>query len=168
MPQLAETSAGLNVSTADEAGASYHAAVDAAKGLLLAAAWKSDIVRVGAWTVTPSRPSLFVLHRWPNGTISASASVPGGVGTLQLIVDATPTSEVLSTESPTHGTTHNNSSTSSGLNSCVLHFDLPSGDLLGMSTATSCQLPDLVDGGHSSPPRPAARHDHGGTLSDGR
>jgi hypothetical protein len=133
MPDLAKATAGLNVSTALEAGSSYHAAADAANGLLIAAAWKHDPVRLGGWAVTPSRPSLFVLRRWPNGTISASASVPDGVGTLTLVVGAA--SQVLrGSEAPGSVTqAHRGSSIS-----CVLHFDLPSGDSLGMSTKAAC------------------------------
>ena len=64
-------------------GNEFRAALDPTSSVLLGAVWTEggDIaVNAGCWSVQPSRACAFVLRKWHNGTLSASATVPGADG----------------------------------------------------------------------------------------
>ena len=78
MPALAATGAGLVVNTPGDG--SLHAAVEPGRGLLLGAVWAaptraSGLLHLGGWSLSASRPSLFVLQSFQNGTVVGTASV---------------------------------------------------------------------------------------------
>ena len=72
---------------------------------------------------------MFVLWARPNGTISASASVPDAGGVLQLVVTAVP---------------HQTGSSYVRTKLCRLHFKLQEGDELGRSVEASCAPSEAV------------------------
>ena len=123
MQHLAETAGGLIVS-GEEAGSRYHAAVDAAAGVLLGVAWDATTIELAGWQVAASMPSAFVLRWLKNGTISGSASIPDRGGELQLKVAV-------------HGSRPEEGG---GEQSCALRFALSTGEELGKSVLASCNL----------------------------
>ena len=114
MGDLAETTGGLVTSNGTKA---YHAAVEPATGVLLAVAWEAAAIHLAGWAVSASRPCVFVLRSWPNGTVHGSASIPDGGGELRLTV----------------------ASPSGRGQKCVLRFVASvEGDELGKSVSASC------------------------------
>jgi outer membrane protein assembly factor BamB len=131
MAQLSSDKGNLVIS-GPEARSAYHAAADPGHGLLLAVVWEATMVNLGGWQVLPSRAAMFVLHSWPNGSISASASVPDAGGEqLHLVVTAAPAHRVRGNAPAIK-------------RSCTLNFQLPSGDALGKSVAASCVLNEVL------------------------
>ena len=83
---------GMSAALADSGGyvlagdgtSGFRAALDPTGDVLLGAVCAKDgapsYVNVGCWSVRPSRACAFLLHKWVNGTLSVSASVPGADG----------------------------------------------------------------------------------------
>ena len=106
---------------------------------VLGAVWTEGgtTATVGCLTINASRACAFVLRRWANGTLSASASVPGANGgNLSLAI----------THHACDGGEWSVAADSDGEPGCVrdasgdlsLHFQLPSGDYLGKSVDVVC------------------------------
>ena len=135
MPSALTSTGGYTLAGGGSSG--FTAASNSAGDVLLAAVWshKGAAVDTGCWSVEASRACVFALHKWQNGTISASASVPGADGNLTLtIMD----SACEGAAAPTWtGATGNGCSKTNG-GSLTLEFALPSGDYTGSSVDVVC------------------------------
>lgn len=154
MPTSLSVGAGYTLAGGGDSG--FCAALDPSGTILLGAVWADEgvAVNIGCWSVTSSRASAFVLHRLPNSTLQASASVPGADGgNLTLVIDDS------SCESTEEGPgerggyrsprlVRNNDSVvaksrepgcKAGAGGALeLEFSLPSGDFSGSSVSVAC------------------------------
>ena len=156
MPAALKNHGGYTLVGSDAEG--FRAATDASGKLLLGAVWSDELatdVSVGCWRVSATRACAFSLQILPNGTVVASASVPGadgGVLSLTVSVDdscSIPTLSVQSARLPFYDDTVGTIAAQSGKclrapnGSLTVTFDLPSGDYVGETVRATCAPPLL-------------------------
>eukprot|EP01052_Picozoa_sp_SAG31_P012344 SAG31_NODE_720_length_12587_cov_15.393114_8_plen_815_part_00 len=121
----------------------YHASTDSTGAVLLATVWSNStetLVKLRNWQVKSSRACAFVLHRWANGSMSASASVPGAHGGV-LLLEVEGTGQRLPHREKkilVGNKNHATSCTSHQDGGFSIMFQLPSGDFCGSSVKIFC------------------------------